>query len=112
MSPDNAIKSERRYRDAEQASVHQFMREGKTGGINDGDPGLYLHGEKGTVRVGEDDALRNPIEGGYQKRGVKQMSPGDQQDFQKIYDAYQQPRGVLAQQGPQLMGEYSSAMVG
>jgi len=94
------------------ASIHQFMREGKTGAINDGDAGMYLHGEDGTVRVGEDDALRNPVEGGYQERGVQQMSPQDQQDFQQMYDDYQTPRGVMAQSGPQLMGAYSSAMVG
>ena len=99
------------FKDNYTASIHQFMREGKTGGLNDGDGGMYLHGEDGTIRVGEDDALRNPVEGGAGNRGVQQMSPQDQQDFQKMYDMYQQPRGVYAQKGPQLMGAYSSAMV-
>lgn len=100
------------FKDDWTASVHQFIREGKTGGLNDGDPGLYLHGEDGTVRVGEDDALRNPVEGGYQERGTEKMTPSDQQYFQKMYDDHQMPRGVMAQNGPQLMGAYSSAMVG
>ena len=100
------------FKDDWTASVHQFMREGKTGGINDDDGGMYLHGEDGTIRVGEDDRLRNPVEGGAGERGVKQMSPQDQYDFQAMYDSYQTPRGVMSQNGPQLMGAYASAMVG
>jgi len=108
---NNQQQHAQQFKDQYTASVHQFMREGKTGGLNDGDPGLYLHGEDGTIRVGEDDALRNPVGGG-DDTGVRNMSPQDQQEFQQMYDDYQLPRGVLAQQGPQLMGPYSSAMVG
>ena len=31
-------------REGDQASIHSFPEAGKAGAINDGDPGLYIHG--------------------------------------------------------------------
>ena len=43
------------------ASVHAFPDEGKLGGINDGDPTMYIHGRGQTIPVSTDEKYANPL---------------------------------------------------
>ena len=76
------------------ASGHMFLNEGKTGYMNDNDPGLYLHREQGTQRIGEDESLRMPVQGG--KKAVEKMKPSQKKQFNQIYDHNLQPPLKLA----------------
>ena len=50
-------------RENDQASVHSFPAEGKTGAINDGDPNLYIHGGGKSYEADTDSKYANPIPG-------------------------------------------------
>lgn len=48
-------------REGDQASVHIFPAEGKIGGINDGDPGLYIHGNGKSYQLDSSPESANPV---------------------------------------------------
>jgi len=50
-------------REGDQASIHSFPAEGKTGAINDGDPSFYIHGGGKSYGADSGSQYANPIPG-------------------------------------------------
>ena len=74
-----------------QASGHLFLDEGKEGGINDGDPSLYIH-KGGNTHQFHQEELRNPAPGGPGQRKLQDLDPNDVPGLRNQFDQYQQQR--------------------
>ena len=62
------------------ASVHEFLKEGKTGYINDGDPTHYLHRD-GYKFGAPEPSFANPLEGGPGQKLLEDMPADEQRNY-------------------------------
>ena len=94
----------------ETASMHLFPNAGKTGGINDGDPGSYVHYDDGTTIKGPSrPSFANPLQGSPANSGereLRDMNPGTQQKMLRDDDIRRgYGTGDYAFGGPNLAGK-------
>lgn len=62
------------------ASVHEFLNEGKTGFVNDGDPNHYLHRD-GYKFSAPEPSFANPLEGAPGQKLLQDMPSNEQQEY-------------------------------
>lgn len=98
-------------REGDQASIHSFPDEGKGGGINDGDPNLYIHGRGGSYKVDTDPSYANPVtDQGPGGRNLMDL-PQDALDGSNNYLDEMERRmggsGDLARLGPRTLEEFN-----
>ena len=74
-------------RPGEIASVHEFLDQGKTGLINDGDPTHYIHKGGQTFSAPYPEGS-NPIEGG--APGDKRLENMNERDYQQLDQIHRQ----------------------
>ncbi len=98
-------------REGDQASVHSFPEAGKAGAINDGDPGLYIHGNGKSYLGDTNPSYANPIEGGAPGSRMLMDAPEDAQQGGEEYLNEMEQRmggtGDLALLGPRTLEEFN-----
>jgi len=97
-------------REGDQASIHSFPAEGKTGAINDGDPGLYIHGGGKSYEADTDSKYANPIPG--QEPGQRILIDSNQdaiedgQNYLNEMERRMGGSGALARMRPKSQNDY------
>ena len=98
-------------REGDQASVHSFPAEGKGGGINDGDPNLYIHGNGGSYKVDTDPSYANPVTdqgpGGRRLMDLPQDALDGSNDYLNEMEQRMGGSGDLARLGPRSLEEFN-----
>ena len=75
------------------ASMHLFPGTGQRGGINDGDPNMYVHSDEESYRIHTDPRYADPIEDrapGSGENHLVPMSPDQRQESGEFLNYYQE----------------------
>jgi hypothetical protein len=98
-------------REGDQASVHSFPDEDKGGGINDGDPNLYIHGRGGSYKVDTDPSYANPVTdqgpGGRNLMDLPQDALDGSNDYLDKMERRMGGSGDVARLGPRSLEEFN-----